>query len=106
MYTRTIQNDESGGAQSFRRGGHNIPASYSGNVFFTDFEPESEPESAPMPEETPAPVPPESPPAKPPRALALDDLLLLALILLISYNKEENSTETLILLGILFLTGF
>ncbi len=47
MYTRSntsdsYKRDESGGAQSFRRGSYNIPASYAGNAFSSDFSPTEE----------------------------------------------------------------
>ena len=39
MYTKNIPEPD-GGAQSFRRGGYQIPASYAGNAFQTELSPD------------------------------------------------------------------
>lgn len=113
MYTKNIPEPD-GGAQSFRRGGYQIPASYAGNAFQTELSPDETARAAP---EIPAPredihteeaaqVPS---PADASGLLAklgspsLDDVLLIGLILLLS-RERESSTGTLLLLALLLLT--
>jgi len=115
MYTKNIPEPD-GGAQSFRRGGYQIPASYAGNAFQTELSPDETARAAP---EIPAPredihteeaaQAQAQAPADASGLLAklgspsLDDVLLIGLILLLS-RERESSTGTLLLLALLLLT--
>ena len=113
MYTKNIPEPD-GGAQSFRRGGYQIPASYAGNAFQTELSPDETARAAP---EIPAPredihteeAAQAQAPADASGLLAklgspsLDDVLLIGLILLLS-RERESSTGTLLLLALLLLT--
>ena len=112
MYTKNIPEPD-GGAQSFRRGGYQIPASYAGNAFQTELSPDETARAAP---EIPAPREDihteeavQASAADGSGLLAklgspsLDDVLLIGLILLLS-RERESSTGTLLLLALLLLT--
>ena len=119
MYTKNIPEPD-GGAQSFRRGGYQIPASYAGNAFQTELSPDETARAAPeipAPREDihteeaaqgPSPAQAQAP-ADASGLLAklgspsLDDVLLIGLILLLS-RERESSTGTLLLLALLLLT--
>ena len=112
MYTKNLSEPD-GTTQSFRRGGCQIPASYAGNAFHTDFLPDETTRAAP---EDPAPREDihteeavQASAADGSGLLAklgspsLDDVLLIGLILLLS-RERESSTGTLLLLALLLLT--
>ena len=129
LYARNYENQSTG---SYKSGEYNIPANYRGNAFNADISSEYEhPRNEPcekcsdqdMCENTPEPQKIECSEHAPPktgllrsiisrfeRGFELDDLILIALILLILQSGNGDSKigkdETLLILGFLFLSGF